>query len=371
MKVAIDTGPLKSGDKVRGVGFYTRELIDALKKISNKEGLLLYELDSETIKVKAHEYDVVHIPYFNPYFLTVPNGLPTKVVVTVHDVIPLLYPDKYVAGVKGKLKLRKQIVALKSIDAVITDTEASKKDIVRFLEVDKEKIHPTHLAASSRFKRVISKSTLAKVKKKYNLPDTFILYVGDVNYNKNIPTLIKATSKANVPLVIVGKQAANLKDVASDLTHLHGPRDWIRFLFGKPHPEVAHYKELNVLMKKNNVITAGFVSDKDLTVVYNLATIYCQPSLAEGFGLPVLEAFACGTPVVISKTQALVEVADDAALQANPRSIDEFAAHFKRLATSKKLRDEYSKKGTYRLKNYAWRKTAKETISIYQKVVGT
>ena len=117
MKVAIDTGPLKSGDKVRGVGFYTRELIDALKKISNKEGLLLYELDSETIKVKAHEYDVVHIPYFNPYFLTVPNGLPTKVVVTVHDVIPLLYPDKYVAGVKGKLKLRKQIVALKSIDA--------------------------------------------------------------------------------------------------------------------------------------------------------------------------------------------------------------------------------------------------------------
>ena len=96
-------------------------------------------------------------------------------------------------------------------------------------------------------------------------------------------------------------------------------------MMNRIHSELAHIPELEKAFEDNNVITLGYVEDEEMTVIYNLATVYCQPSLYEGFGLPVLEAMACGTPVVISKTQALVEVCGGASLIADPRSPDDFA----------------------------------------------
>lgn len=367
MKVAIDTGPLTSGDKIRGVGFYTKNLIAALEKLQSKD-FKLSLLTSEKIKESADKFDIVHIPYFNPYFLTVPTNLSTNIVVTIHDTIPLLYPDHYPAGLKGRVKLLKQKHALKSVSAVITDTEASKKDIVRFLGMPASKVTPTILAAAPHFKLRSNKSQLQKIKEKYNLPNKFVLYVGDVNYNKNISILLQAAKKAKMPVVVVGKQAAAVEEFSSDLSHLHGPRDWVRFLFGKHHPEMAHYIDILTLFKSSDSYRLGFVPDEDLVAIYNLATVYCQPSLAEGFGLPVVEAFAAGTPVVISKTQALVEVANGAALIADVHNSDEFAKHFRALSSSAKLRNELKTLGHARSKELSWGKTALETLQIYENV---
>lgn len=371
MKIAIDTGPLGSGDKVRGVGFYTKHLIEALKRLKKEKGkeqIEIYPVDVS--EVDHSNYDIVHYPYFKPYFTEIPNDLYSKVAVTLHDVIPLLYPKHYPPGIKGKLKLMKQRRDLHNVDAIITDTEASKKDIVRFLGVEQEKIFSIHLAPARHFQPLKNRKKLDAVKRKFNLPKNFVLYVGDVNYNKNIPTLVKACKQAKTPLVIAGKQAKEIGTFDLDIANLRGPRDWVRYLFGKPHPETAHYNELLKLFKNNkNILRLGFVSDEDLVAVYNLATLYCQPSLAEGFGLPVLEAMACRIPVIASRTQALVEIAEGAAVFFDPEDKNDLADKIRLVTKDASKLSTLIDKSDSLVARYSWNRTAKETAEIYRKTI--
>lgn len=349
MKVAIDSGPLTSGHSIRGVGFYTKNLISAL---GNKVGSV------DVRKADLSKYDLVHIPYFNPFVKSLPDGVESnKLVVTVHDLIPLLYPDRYSPGIRGKITFFLQKQKLRGSAAIIADCETSKKDIIRFLQVNPKKVHVVYLAQSAHFKK-LGKDQVQSVKKKYNLPDKFVLYVGDINYNKNIPNLVKACEIAKLPLVICGRQALDVEDLGNDLSTLKGPRDWIRYLFGKPHPELAHYKELLKLFERNKkVIRLGFVPDADLVAIYNLASVYCQPSLYEGFGLPVLEAIASGVPVVAARTQALVEIAEGAAKFVDPRDPKDIAKGLKNPLKNPVLPRKYS-----------WDKVAKETLKVYDQV---
>jgi glycosyltransferase involved in cell wall biosynthesis len=367
MKVAIDSGPLRSGHAVRGIGVMVKEQIEALQKISKKDKTLKVDaVDFE--KKDLTGYDVVHYPYFFPYSLTLPpKRTGKKMVVTIQDSIHLIYPKKYQPGIRGKINFLKQKRRLKNVDAIITISETSKKDIVRFLGVRPNKVHVVYLAPKKVFQKLKNEES-KKVRKKYNLPSKFVLYVGDINYNKNIPTLIKASKIAKIPLVIVGKQALDIESQGVDLPSLQGPRDWIRFLLGKPHPELAHYNELLGEFKNGKeIIRTGFVSDEDLVKIYNAASVYCQPSFYEGFGLPILEAMACGVPVVISKTNALVEVAGEACLVADPKNPKDMVEKIAEALKRKSL----VKKGFERVENFTWRKTAKETIGIYKRVVST
>src|SRR3990167_9289158 len=264
MKIAIDSGPLISGDAIRGIGTYTRELLKALKM----EGV-------DVFRENLSKYDVVHFTSFRPFAISLPISKPknTKFILSIYDLTPLIYPDHYPSGVKGKVAwLINKWLIRRNVDAIITISETSKKDICRFLGVDPNRVHVVYLASRKLFRRL-------KIAKGYGLPERFALYVGDVNYNKNIPILLKACKIAKIPLVIAGKQASEL-----DRTDLD-------------HAELRHLKGLDW----SNVTRLGFVSDKDLVKIYNLADVYVQPSLYEGFGLPVLEAFACGTPVVTSR----------------------------------------------------------------------
>lgn len=368
MKVGIDTGPLSSGDKVRGVGSYTRELIKSLEDQETKD-LSIHKLSTEGIKTKSDGFDVIHIPYFNPFFPTVPSGIKSKLVVTIHDIIPLLYPREYPPGIKGIVKLKIQKHRLRNVDAVITDSNASKEGVMRFLGVPESKIHVTYLAAAKHFRKLPSDSdTLKKVKKKYNLPNKFVLYTGDVNYNKNMLTLVKACARADVQLVIAGKQAKMIKEgVETHLRNIRGPRDWYRYLLNRPHPEEAHYTKLSRLLRQKEVVCLGFVSDEELAALYNLATVYCQPSYAEGFGLPVLEALACGTPVVISRTPALMEIAGRYTTHFDPNSVSDLSDELKKaISSGSRISDE---KISDIAKAYNWAKTAEETVKVYKGVL--
>lgn len=363
MKVAIDTGPLTSGDSVRGIGFYTSALIDGLLKLQKKNNFSIDLVNGFSSDLS--KYDLIHYPHFKLYSTVIPILDGIKVVVTIHDVIPLLFPRHYPSGMRGKLRLNKQIKSLKSIDAIITDSETSKKDIVRYLRVPEEKIFVVYLAQRNIFREISNHQLLSKTQKKFNLPRKFVLYVGDVNYNKNIPALVSACEKSGLKLVIVGKHAKSVDDFGLRLQSLEGPRDWIRYMFGKDHPEIVHYDLLDTQFNSKNIIRLGFVTEDELVAIYNLASIYCQPSLAEGFGLPVLEAMVCGTPVVASKSQALVEISEGSALFVDP-STDCLSEALKKLFDNKKIRDEYSELGKIHVKKFSWLKTAEKTLGVYR-----
>ncbi len=329
-KVHVDDAPLHSGHAIRGMGFYTRNLMSALQK--NKE-----------IELVDKEYNIIHHPYFDLFSNTLKPKTGEKVVVTIPDVIPLLYPNIYKPGIKGRLNFFRQKSALQKVNAVITISETSKKDIVRLLNVPAEKIFVTLLGPGNPSK---------KTTKKLDLPKDYVLYVGDINWTKNTIKLIKAVSKAKTNLVIVGKQAKELKDRPDQ--------------FDFSHPEIAHFKELNKLLNEKNVYVLGYLKDEEFAAVYQQATLYCQPSYYEGFGLPLLEAMQAEIPIVAAQIQALVEVADDAAYYIDPYDEDDMSAGIEKVMLDNELRKELVNKGVKRVKQFSWEKTAHDTIEVYK-----
>lgn len=346
ISIAINIGSQAVGHRVRGIGFHTQKLVEYLKK---SKDLSVSEID---LSKSTNKYDLYCYPSFNPYFLSLPLRKKGKTVLTIHDLIYLIYPDKYPSGIKGKLIFEIQKILVKRVDAIITISETSKKDICRFLKINPNKVHVVYPAAGENFKKIEDKEKLQEVKNKYRLPDKYVLYLGDVNYNKNLITLADACKLANLPLVIVGKQAA---DENIDINH----------------PEnIPFEKFLEKYEKDKDILRIGYVSDGELPCLFSLASVYCQPSFYEGFGLPVVQAFSCGLPVVISKTQALVEVAEDAALIADPKEAKDVADKITKVLEDSILRESLIQKGFKRAKNFSWEKCARETIDVYKKVLG-
>lgn len=371
MRIAIDASSSKKGHAIRGIGRNTRELIDNINRllIGNKEGIIVEAVDFS--RDSLLKYDILHYTSFNPFKNSIKIIPGKKNIVTIHDLIPLLYPKNYPPGFKGSLNYMMNKILIKKADALITISNTSKKDIVRFLGVDPKKVFVSYLASSNNFRNIkAKKDLLQKVKNKYLLPNKFVLYVGDVNYNKNIPTLIDACKIANYPLVICGKNATDLENSLTNIKNLKGPRDYLRFMLGQQHPEIAHYNLILKLIKDNSVIRTGFVSEDELVAIYNLASLYVQPSYYEGFGLQVLEAMACNTPVIITRTNALVEIASGSALVCDGHSASDMAEKISKVMSDPGLRAELIKKGSKRVKDFSWRKNAFETLSIYKSVAG-
>ena len=347
IKVAIDKGPFEGDDMVRGIGFHTAEVVKYLRK--NKD-VQIDTVDFNTTELS--KYDVVHYPKFNPFLTDLPLLKTKKTVITIHDLIYLVYPDKYPPGVKGKLRFLNNKRFVRNADAIITISNTSKKDIVKYLGVNENKVHVIYLAARSVYQLIKDEKILSEVRDKYHLPEEFVLYVGDVNYNKNLLTLADACKKINVPLVIVGKQAVSDKSTLN-------------------HVETEPIKEL---LEKyggdKDIIRTGYVQDDHLAAIFALAGVYCQPSIYEGFGLPILEAFATKTPVVASDISVHREIAGDAVTYVDPKSVSDMTKGIEKVISDEKLRDNLLHKGVEQLKKYSWEKTAKETLEVYKKVVG-
>jgi glycosyltransferase involved in cell wall biosynthesis len=347
MKVAIDISPLKSGHQFRGIGAYTKRLVEAFQamKVADFEVVLVEK------KEIPSDCDLIHYPYFDLFYSSLPLMRRKKTVVTIHDTTPLVFPKHFPPGIKGKLKHQRQKLILKTVDWVMTDSKNSRKDIIKYLNYPQERITVVPLAPGEIFKPVKEKKALARIKKKYRLPDQFILYVGDVNYHKNILGLVKASRSIKITLVIVGKQATQKK---FDRTHIEN-QSLVQLL--REYGEDPNVKRL------------GFVSEEDLVLIYNLASVYCQPSFYEGFGLPVLEAMACGLPVVTSQKASLAEISGRAAIFIDPYDIKDIANGLTVALEDESLREDLIQKGFKQAQKYSWEKTAHETYQVYQKVV--
>jgi len=339
IKIAIDVSPLSNGDSVRGVGFYTKHLVEALQhevKVNPDYKNFNIQLVTSNSQ-QLTSFDLVHYPYFHPFQLTLPSKkIPT--IITIHDVIERQFKEHYPVGLKGELKWLIQKFKARQSDYLITVSHYSKHLISEYLDYPIDKIFVTHEAADPSFKPI--KNPLNK----YHLPKKFVLYVGDINWNKNIPSLVSTCLKLKYPLVIVGSSATKTVPVHPWTKDIH----WLQSV------------------KSPLIICLGFVPEEDLPSIYNLATIYCQPSFAEGFGLTVVEAMNCGTPVVYSQETSLPEVMDFNGEFFDPYKSGSLENALKKIWTSPTLQHEYRQAGLAHSKTFNWKYTAIQTLAVYQ-----
>lgn len=355
IKIAIDISPTFDGNAVRGVGYYTSQLVKSLQdEISTNPEYKNWSIDlvKNNQELKAKSYKLIHYPFFDPFKLTLPKR-ETPFIVTVHDLIPLQFKNHFPAGIKGKIKWLIQKNHLKYSKKIITVSHYSKYIINKITKYPLSKIFVTHLGADKSFKKITDQTKLKEIQNKYNLPNKFVLYVGDINWNKNIPSLVKACQKNKYPLVIVGSTAVK-KDVPD-------------------HPWTKDLRWLQTrALKLQNSATltlTGFVPDEELPYIYNLSTIYCQPSFAEGFGLPLVQAMQSGSPVAYSQDTCLPEIMDNVGLSFNPRSVLDISNVLKKIWNDPKLREKQQSLGIYRSKIFNWKYTAKQTLAVYSLVL--
>lgn len=347
MKVMVDVRQLASGNAHRGVGSYTRLLVSELEQLPDIE---LIKPISDHLTQRREKPDIIHYPFFDLFFPTLPFHFITPGVVTIHDVIPLKFPQYYPRGKRGSIMFRRQLLALKTVSAIITDSLSSKTDIVASLGCSEDKVSVISLAAHPGFKQS-SPEEVKETLKNNNLPSEYVLYVGDINYNKNIPQLIKAVKflPDSVHLVCVGKN-----------------------FFSQPIPEwqwIEVQLALSGVAERVHFVTTILQDQiQQLSALYSGAIAYIQPSLYEGFGLPILEAMKCRTPVVSTPLSSLPEVAGEHAIYVQPDAEAIAGGVREVMDWSKTKRIQVTRAAAQWADHYSWTKTAKETVEVYKKV---
>ncbi len=356
-----------------GSGQYTRHLLEALAKVDPTNEYLLfspgltpsvpeYHLSISNLQYPISNWaklwfeqvsfpracrhlDLAHVPYFaSPLFSAVPT------VVTVHDLIPLILPA-YRGSLLVQLYTRLVAAAARRAEAIITVSQASKRDIVRYLHIPPERIHVTYEAAGAAFQPV-EEAQLAAIRQKYTLPERYLLYLGGFDQRKNLSTLLRAFA------LLVNKQQQARLVIAGQLPGRESP------LFPDPRHLV---REVGI---EERVIFTGWVPEEDKPALLSGATAFVFPSLYEGFGLPAVEALACGTPVIASNCSSLPEVVGDGGIFVEPTDVEALAEAMEVLLVDDALRAELRQRALAQAARFSWKQTALETLAVYRKVVG-
>lgn len=281
--------------------------------------------------------------YHSPYYLMPYRpGVPT--VLTCYDLIPLLYPRYF--GVAQRLMFRvAHSLALTTAAAILSISQITKGDLVRHFGIDPQKIVVTPLAAGERFMPQ-SSERIAALRRKHVLPEEYALYLGSNKPHKNLVRLVQAWAvgggDSSCAKLVVGGQWDSRFPEAGKVVEDLGLTDQVAFL--------------------------GPLDEADLPALYSGAACFVFPSLYEGFGLPVLEAMACRTPVACSNTSSLPEVAADAALLFDPTSVESIADALSRLLADLDLREELRERGLRRAACFTWAETAEQTRNVYQSI---
>jgi glycosyltransferase involved in cell wall biosynthesis len=290
--------------------------------------------------LKKYSIDIFLSPAF---FLPLKIQRQLKMITVIHDLIAQKYPQTHTRATRIIHKVFFKS-SLKRADLILTVSQNTKKDLLELFSIPSSKVKVLYPGISPQFKIVKDKTLHTIIRKKYNLPDKYILFVGTIEPRKNLASLLKAfvylKRKEKIPhkLVIVGKKG------------------WL-------------YNNIFKIIFSNNlrkeIILTGFVDERDLPVIYTLAEILVYPSIYEGFGLPPLEAMACGTPVIVSNTSSLPEVCGDAAYYVNPYDIRDIAKGILTVLKDKQLQQTLIQKGLTRVKFFNWEVTASKLIDIF------
>jgi glycosyltransferase involved in cell wall biosynthesis len=286
--------------------------------------------------------DIFHAPcYVAPVLASVPS------VVTIPDLISLLFPNMTTKRNHYHYKLLLPTV-VKKARRIITVSQNSKEDLIRVLGVNGDKVDVIANGIHESFKKITNDRQLTRVKEKYNLPQKIILYVGNLEPKKNIEGIIEAFSR----LIKAGQIEHTLV--------IAGKKGWLYDGIFK----IVAEQELH-----QNIRFLGYVPRGDLPALYNLAELFVFPSFYEGFGIPPLEAMACGTPVLTSNVAAVPEVVGDAAVMVDPNEVQEIADAIRDITGDEKIRAALTEKGFERAKLFSWGKTARDTLKVYKKAL--
>jgi len=295
------------------------------------------------LRLAREGVDLVHEPHY-----VLPPVTRCRSVVTIHDCIHLRFPQ-YLPNRLGYVYARASMwTATRQAARVLTVSEASKRDILRYFAIPPEKVQVIHNAIDERFLTAPDEATTDRVRQRYQLEHPFVLYVGNIKPHKNLERLIDAFGRARpdgpagLKLVVVGDEVSKYPSLRQ-MVHRHKLDKHVRFL--------------------------GFQPQETLASFYRLADAFVFPSLYEGFGLPPLEAMACGTPVVTSNVSSLPEVAGDAALLVDPYDVDAIADGIRRVLDDGALRRALIERGRARVSQFSWSDAVARIQEVYRDVL--
>jgi len=380
LRIGIDyTAAVRQG---AGIGRYTRELVRALAELDRENDYVLFAAaggQQQEARYKGQELantgwppnfqtcavplsdralailwqrlqlplwvelatgpvDIFHSPDF-----VLPPLRRAKTLVTVHDLSFIRLPECADANLRAYLN---KVVprSVHRADLVLADSQNTKDDLVELLDVEPDKIEVVYPGVEERFHPIEDQALLEEVRKRYNLPPRFILGLGTLQPRKNFTTLIEAF--------------ADLRFAICDLRLvIAGGKGWL-------------YEDIFAIVERlgleEQVSFPGFVADEDLPALYNLADLFVFPSLYEGFGLPPLEALACGKPLVASNASSLPEVVGEAGLMVEATDAEALAEAMKRVLEDNALREGMIAKGLEQARQFTWQKAAAKLLSLYE-----
>jgi glycosyltransferase involved in cell wall biosynthesis len=365
MRIGIDANPLAV--RYGGIRRYTERLVHALPRLDPRNEYVLYAPSScragrelpanvawETLRFPAKSWlDLVHLPradgridlyhgtnYGAPLF----NRFPT--VVTVHDLTVHLFPANH--PLRRRLRHRLLPTLCRRANRLIADSYCTKADLVTHYGIAPQRIQVVYLAAGEEFRPIRSSGVLREVRDRYGLPEAFVLFVGSLEPRKNVPLLVRAMAEllregVAQRLVIAGE---------GDPSHVSALR---REILGAG------------LELGRDVILTGFVAEEDLPALYSLCDLFVYPSAYEGFGLPPLEAMACGAPVLLPDNSAFRELYRDHGLVWSLEHRDLLASAIRRALWDDALRVELAETGLKLAKSRTWDDAAAETLEVYRR----
>lgn len=374
MNIGFGTTVLSKGlsnGRLDGIGVYSQSLLDEFQKSKHnilplrfymKENIvtddivlkdkLQYSVHSGLSAIFNHpignfskiekELDLFFAPdHHIPYLKSKP------VVATVMDIIPFIHPE-WTSSRFRKLKNFAFKKAILSADHIITISEYSKNDIINYFKIDESNISVVPLGVDKKYFKIIDKDKKQNILKKYNIEKDFFIFIGTLQPRKNILRIIEAFEqlpleiKEQNQLIIIGQNGWNTDELMNKLTYLE---------------ESGHGKWIN------------YIPEDDMLALFQSAISLVYPSLYEGFGLPIIEAFASSCPVISSNTTSIPEVAGDAAILVNPSSVKEISNAMYRIATNIDLRNELIALGLKQVKKFTWKKSADEHMKVFKSLL--
>jgi len=356
---------------IAGTGVYIRSIVEILlRKKENKE-IILFSNGRQSgldLAKKRNMFkrlfnalkDIIWVQIGLPYNL-IKNNIdilfcpayiapvlsPRPTVVTIHDASFLRYPNTCDKLFRLYLKILLPFIKRRA-DVILTDSFFSKNEIVELLKISPEKVQVVYCGCNKNFRIIDDIIEIDRMRLKYNLPKNFILHVGTLEPRKNITTLVLAFN------------LLKKKELIEHKLIICGNRGWY-------YDDI--YNKVRELKLEKEVVFTGYIPNEDLPFLYNMADVFVLPSLYEGFGLPVLEAMACGCPVVSSNTSSIPEVVGDAGILVDPYNIDEIANGILKIIKDEELRNDLIKRGVEQSKMFSWENTAKQILDIFEETL--